>query len=231
VLFGVTLEMKETTMLWKCAFSIGIVLMAAVAPLHAQSNFTAAAGGGITTPLNPTGAYAGLSGNFVSGAGYSINRNNAIVGEFMWAGLPPNRLVLDPVRAPSGRVSLYSLTVNYRAGIERIHDSPFGLYVIGGGGWYYRYATVDKDYVVGPNVPCLPIYTWWGYACTAGGYVYSETVAYKGVSAGGFNAGAGFTIRLSDSDMKFFTESRYHYAYTERIPTTLLAITFGIRFN
>jgi hypothetical protein len=77
---------------------------------------------------------------------------------------------------------------------------------------------------------CLPIYTGWGYACDAG-YVYTEDLAYKGTSAPGLNAGVGFTVRLSDSNVKFFSESRYHYAFSENIPTTLLTTAFGFRIN
>jgi hypothetical protein len=49
----------------------------------------------------------------------------------------------------------------------------------------------------------------------------NSTGAYAGLSEDCVGS-AGFTIRLSDSDTEFFTESRYHYAYTANIPTTLL---------
>ena len=39
-----------------------------------------------------------------------------------------------------------------------------------------------------PNTVCQATYTWWGYGCDAGGYVYTKTVAYKGASAPGVNA-------------------------------------------
>jgi hypothetical protein len=61
--------------------------------------------------------------------------------------------------------------------------------------------------------------------------VYSATVAYKGTSAAGLNAGAGFTIKLGAKGWKFYTESRYTYAWSNRIPTTLVPVTFGLRFN
>jgi hypothetical protein len=56
-------------------------------------------------------------------------------------------------------------------------------------------------------------------------------VAYKGTSAGGLNGGVGFTVRLSDKGWKFYTESRYHYAFHPRIPNTLVLVTFGIAYN
>ena len=205
---------------------------ALIAPLTAQDfgRFTTSIGGGLSTPLNPTAQYAGLSGNFAFTGGYKIDRKNAIVGEFLWSGLPANAFVLHPVSVPQGHISLYSLTVNYRHQMD-IHDSPFGFYVVGGGGWFYRYASLDKNYVVPPSTVCQPVYTWWGYGCDTGGYVYSQTVAYKGTSAGGLNVGAGFTIRLSDSNWRFFMESKYIYAWSPNVPTTLLPVTFGLRLN
>jgi hypothetical protein len=100
-----------------------------------------------------------------------------------------------------------------------------------GGGWYYRYATIDKNYAVPPLTACAPVYYWWGYSCDPNGYVYSQTVANKGASAGGLNGGLGFTISFADSGWKFYTEARYHYAFTNRIATTLIPITFGFRYN
>ncbi len=212
--------------------SLGLLGAAALMPLAAQdySKFAFNVGGGISTPLNPTGAYAGVSGNLVLGAGYNINKSNAIIGEFLDSGLPSNLSVLQPVKAPSSSISLYSLTVNYRHQFDRISGSPFGLYFMGGGGWYHRYITIDKNYTLPAAVPCLPYWSWYGYSCVDG-FVYPETVAKQGVSAGGFNTGIGFTIRLADTNLRFFTEARYHYAFSEHVPTTVVPVTFGIRYN
>ena len=59
----------------------------------------------------------------------------------------------------------------------------------------------------------------------------TETIASRGVSAGGVNAGAGFTLRLTDGGWKFYVESKYHYAWSPHIPTTLVPVTIGFRFN
>jgi hypothetical protein len=187
-------------------------------------------GGGPSTPLNPTGQFAGVSGNFDTGIGYNIDRKNSISGEFMWSGLPPNIFVVHPFSAPFGNINLYSLTANYRYHHDRIAGSRFGAYAIVGGGWYYRRTTVDRNFVVPPATPCLPIYSWWGYACDSG-TVFTETVASKGSSAGGLNGGAGFTITFGDSSWKFYMEGRYHYAWNSRFPTVLAPVTFGIRYN
>src|SRR6185295_506637 len=78
-----------------------LLAIASVVPLHAQEDaFTFNIGGGISTPLNPTGQYAGTSGNFVGGAGLKVSKHGAVLGEFMWSGLPPNLFVLHPVGSP-----------------------------------------------------------------------------------------------------------------------------------
>ena len=210
-----------------------VLSAACLAPLRAENwsklNFNI--GGGVTTPLNPTATLAGVSGNFDVGVGYNLNKKNSISAEFMWTGLPPNLFVIQPVRAPFGNVNLYSLTANYRYHHDHINNSAFGLYAIVGGGWYDRRASVDKNFLVPPQTVCQPIYFYWGYSCDTGGFVITETIAQKATNAGGVNGGVGFTIRFGDSGWKFYTESRYHYAWSPRLATTFIPVTFGIRFN
>jgi hypothetical protein len=214
----------------KVLISTILLSMAGLARLQAQNftKFNFNIGGGVTTPLNPTANYVGLSGNFDVGAGYNINKSNAIIGEFMWNGLPPNRFLQLP-GLPFGNINLYMITVNYRHQKERFGHSPFGVYAIVGGGWYYRHTSIDKNFIVPPDAACSPAFIWWGFDCSGG--IVTETIASRGNSAGGVNGGVGFTIRLSDTGWKFYTESRYHYAFNEFIPTTFIPVTFGFRFH
>ena len=217
-------------MIQKIVLSIFLLGAAVLTQLHAQdfSKLAFNIGGGMSTPLNPTGNYAGLGGNFAVGAGYNIDKKNTVFGEFQWNGLPPNTDFNIP-NPPFGSVNLYSLTANYRRHMDRLGGSPFGVYAIAGGGWYYRFASVDRTFFVTPGTPCLPLFFWWGFGCEA--QAVTETVASRGNSAGGVNAGGGFTIRLSDSGWKFYVESRYNYAWSNRIATTFVPVTFGFRFN
>jgi hypothetical protein len=61
--------------------------------------------------------------------------------------------------------------------------------------------------------------------------VESRTIASHGSSAGGVNAGVGFTIMIGHQGWKFFVESRYNYAWSNFVPTTLVPVSFGFRFN
>ena len=203
-------------------------------PLQAQDselqllNFNV--GGGLTVPLNPTGRYLGVNGNAGSGVGANFNKHNSIEGDFMWSGLSPALNLVQAIDRPTGSVNLFSVTGNYRFHIDSLAESPFGIYVIGGGGWYYRHTDINKNYVVPPLAVCQPIYNWWGFACDSGGFVQT-TIASHGTSAGGVDVGAGFTIKLPSPGWKFFVESRYTYAWSNFIPTTLVPVTFGFRFN
>jgi hypothetical protein len=211
-------------------FPILLLSAAGLTRLHAEdfTKFNFNIGGGMTTPLNPTANYVGLSGNFDVGAGYNLSKKSSIIGEFMWNGLPPNTIIHIP-DAPFGSMNLYSIITNYRFHVDKLGHTPFGVYAIAGGGWYYRFASVDKTFAVLPGTPCLPIYAWWGFGCEAS--TVTETLASKGNSTGGVDAGVGFTVRLSDTGWKFYVESRYNYAWTNVIPTTFVPVTFGFRFH
>jgi hypothetical protein len=211
---------------------VASLLATAAVPASAAnySKFAFNFGGGVSNPLNPTAQYAGTSGSVAGGVGYDFDNHNSVIGEFMWAGMPSSISTPHPADGPLGRVNLYTFTANYRYKVDKLRGSHFGVYAIGGGGWYYRYTSLNRSYIVPPNTVCQPIFTWWGFACDPNGFVDTSATFYKFHSAGGLNAGAGLTIRLGDSDWKFYTESRYHYAFG-RIPTTLVLVTFGLRFN
>lgn len=219
--------------MFKHLFLSTIVLSAAgLMPMYGADfdKFNFNIGGGVTTPLNPTANYVGLSGNFAVGAGYNVNKHNSIIGEFQWNGLPPNQVIQLP-GLPFGNINLYSITANYRAHTDRIGHSPFGVYMIAGGGWYYRHISIDRNYFVPGGTVCSPVFIWWGFGCETGSFIDTETIASKGNSAGGLNGGGGFTIRLSDTGWKFYVESRYNYAFSSRVATTFIPVTFGFRFH
>lgn len=215
---------------------IGLLGGALFFPLGAQEPdlqmFNFNVGGGLSVPLNPTARYFGVNGNATTGMGANFNKHNSIEGDFMWSGLSPSISLIHPIDRPTGSVNLFAVTGNYRFHIDSLADSAFGVYLIGGGGWYYRHTSINKNYIVPPLTVCQPIYNWWGFSCdSSGGFVQSVTIASHGTSAGGLDAGAGFTIKLPSPGWKFFVESRYNYAWSNFIPTTLIPVSFGFRFN
>jgi len=226
---------KERRMSRRISGLIRILATVVAFPLAAQHQefepLNVLVGGGLSVPLNPTGRYFGVSGNATAGMGVNFDKHNSIEGDFLWSGLSPNISLVHPINRPTGNVNLYTVTANYRFRVDSLAGSKFGFYVIGGGGWYYRHTDINKKYVVPPFTVCQPIYNWWGFACDDNGFVKSLTVASHGTSAGGLDVGAGFTIRLTQMGWKFFVESRYNYAWSRFIPTTLVPVSIGFRFN
>lgn len=210
----------------------------------ANSPFNFNIGGGFGVPLNPTARFAGLSGTFQLGAGPNLTEHSSLVGEFMWQGLPADRRALaqiigavcpptatptqtQPCPALSTSVNLYALTANY---MYRVSGHRYGFYVIGGGGWYYRHAEL-KNVTVVPGTVCEPAWDWYGYTCVDGLVQTSNVLATHGVSSGGVNGGAGITMNLGDSGIKFYMEARYHYSpQGGRISTQIVPVTFGFRW-
>jgi hypothetical protein len=187
-------------------------------------------GMGLTVPLNPTAQFVGSSVNVVVGAGYNITKHHSFVGQFMWAGLPPNKDVLRPIwivagsRDISGSSNLFTLTGNYR--YQRL-GRTFGVYLIGGGGMYYRRSSLSRRVVVGTGTVCGSSWDYFGYGCVNGLVSEDETLISKGSTVFGGNGGAGFTIRINKDGYRFYVEARYHYAPNKNIPTAFIPITLG----
>ena len=224
-------------MLKRTVLTICLIGVVCIIPIEAQSqeeegklNFSA--GGGLSVPLNPTANYAGVGGNFVGGGGYNIDQHNSIVGQFQWAGLPPSIFspalkAIAQINGFSSRVNLYSMTADYkyRSGFGK----TFGYYLIAGGGWYHRHASISKSTFIPTTTVCQPVWYWYGYTCS-NGFVSTVGVA-TGTSSFGGNGGVGLTIRVKDTGWKFFIESRYNYAATRFIATQVAPVTLGFEYQ
>jgi hypothetical protein len=223
---------------FRVAASLLTIFMAASA--HAQTTnypFNIHVGGGIGAPLSSTAKFVGISGTFQFGAGPNLSKHTSIVGEFMWQGLPPNQNALGPILNPliasgspnniTASANLYALTANY---MYHVDGRRYGVYVIGGGGWYYRHLALN-NVTVAPGTICQPVWNWWGYDCQNGFVSTQTTLATRGVSSGGVNAGGGITINLGQQGTKFYLEARYHYSpQGGRVSTQIVPVTFGLRW-
>ena len=213
--------------------AVSITLLCAVyGPLllAQDSKLNTNLGAGVTVPVNPTARLVGASANAVVGVGYNFSKHNSIIGQFMWAGLPPNndafraiRLVAQS-RGIDGHSTLFALTGNYRLGLE---GRVFGVYLIAGGGMYYRRSELSREVIVGNGIVCSPAWLWWGYTCASGLVSEDQTLFSVGSTALGANGGVGFTIKINKEGYKFYVESRYHYAPNKNISTQMIPITIG----
>src|SRR5262249_47794322 len=195
-----------------------------------ESKITTNLGGGVSTPLNPTAKVIGAGANVVAGVGYNFDQRHSLIGQFMWSGLPVNKDALRPIwvvansRDIGTSSNLFAVTANYRL---RLQGTTFGAYVVGGGGLYYRRATISREVPVGAGTVCLPSWRWLGYGCVSGIVSPDPTLVEAGSTAFGGNAGVGFTIRINEEGYKFYFESRYHYAPTKNISTQFISTTLG----
>jgi hypothetical protein len=183
--------------------------------------------------LNPLGRFTNGGWGVDSGIGYNFDRRNALIGEFMWNTLNPTSSVLQPIRVAlqspniNGSSNLFALTGNYRF---ELRGKRFGTYFIGGGGLYYRNASLSKPVPTGTSITCDPSWLWWGYNCTDGLVITNVTLVKSNSTAFGANGGVGFTIRVGEAPYRVYVESRYHYAPNRNVSTQLVAITVGIRY-
>jgi hypothetical protein len=112
----------------------------------------------------------------------------------------------------------------------QLEGKVFGTYLIAGGGMYYRDASLSQLVVVGESVSCTPAWLWWGFTCESGNVTSHQTLASSASTAPGGNVGIGFTVKIPDSQYKFYVESRFHYATNRGVATTIIPITVGVRF-
>jgi hypothetical protein len=184
-------------------------------------------GGGPGFPTGDISNFANVGGHFVVGGGANLTHRFGFNGEFMWHDLPPNSSIVALTGASQGSARLYSLTGNLL--VHSTRETRLGFYGIGGIGWYHRSWELTADTLV-PGAICLPSYAWWGVGCTNG--LVSSTVTLHAGSANGFgyNAGGGITFRIGESHVKVFTEVRYHHAFMHAVDTTVVPLTFGIRY-
>jgi hypothetical protein len=74
---------------------IGLVTVKLPIYVYSQDVYSdkvnASLGVGVTQPVSATGRFVGSNVNVVMGAGYNFDKHNSVIGEFMYANLPPTR--------------------------------------------------------------------------------------------------------------------------------------------
>jgi hypothetical protein len=207
--------------LLRVLFICGLLVQSAIAQRY---NFNI--GGGPGFPLSQTSDFANTSYNFVAGAGPNLSPHVKLVGEFMFHGLPVQQSVVKELGIPSAKGRLYSYTGNIMVGMG---NSKKSVYLIGGGGWYRRSLEAQKTVYQAGEV-CAPVVVWWNIQCVNGIFPTTVTIGSRSSDAGGFNVGGGLTYAIGSSRANLYTEVRYHRALTAKIDTTVLPLTFGVRW-
>lgn len=189
--------------------------------LAAQSRGSFYIGGGPTFPQARLNDYLDKGYNISVGAGVKANSVIELLGEFDFFGQGVESSVLRALTVPQGSSRVYSVTGNLKLNLI---PGPVNLYVIGGGGWYRR--TVEFTEPTTAVITVFdPFFGFFGNALVPANQVLGSTTR----DAGGFNAGAGLAFSVGGG-VKIYAESRWHRAYHSPVNTTLLPITFGLRF-
>lgn len=200
------------------------VIAASAAPAFAQPagwTIEFAAGG-----AGPTGDLSGrLSAGWDvnTGVGYQFAKWFAVMGEFNMSsmGIPPD--VLQASQAPDGYGHIFS--VNVEPQVRFPLAGRFSGFVEGGGGWMRRTVALTE-----PTVQTIDYFDpFYGDIPTqiATDQVLSSTTH----NAFGGNFGGGVAVPLASTGADLYVDVRYYYAPTTPRGTTMIPVTFGIRYT
>ena len=187
-----------------------------------EHHFTVNVGGGYTPVAGRIGHSLDNGFNVFFGAGYAFSSHFEANIEGGYNGFGLTRGLIDASGAPGGNAHVWSVTVDpkLRLGRERTVDP----YVVGGVGYYWRTINFTQPTVV----PITVFDPFFGFV--TGLAPATQTLSSFTEGGVGGNLGAGFDMKLGSRGMRFFTEARYHYADTGRMPTRMVPITVGIRW-
>lgn len=209
-----------------------------VTAASAQTNFSRLnfdAGGGFGIGRGDVANFTGTSYNGVVGGGLNLSRRVGVNAEYMFYNLAFKDSVIQQQALPGAKGHLQSVTVN---GVYTYDlNSRWGVYGMGGFGWYQRSVSARSEVLTGGfTTPCQPAWIWWGITCVTAPSGVSfvsptQTLSSRTLDAAGFNFGGGITYRLPWAHhAKFYAEGRYHRAYTSDVETIVFPITVGLRW-
>jgi hypothetical protein len=201
-----------------------VAAFAGVAAAQDWSKFAFNVGGGFTKPVVHTDGRANTGFNITAGAGYKFAPQFGISAEFGYNHLDLSDRILTAAGVPGGNAHIYSVTL--QPNVHFNAKGRFGAYLTGGGGFYRR--TID---FTAPTVDTTTLFDPFY------GVFYPVAVPSTAILAsytqnkGGLNIGGGVELRVKgDSNAKIYAEARYHYIYTSPVRTTILPVTFGLRW-
>jgi hypothetical protein len=190
------------------SLSIDLVLVGLAcvlaAPVKAQTEkgFTVSSGAGYSPLVGDISKRLNNGWNFTVDGGYNFTSHFSTTLEYMYNGYGVSRRVLNEAQVPDGNAHLWAITVNpkFRLGTR---DGSFTPYVVGGVGYYRRTVEFTRPVTV-PAFIFAPFF----------GVFYNTFVSVNQVlgdiTRGGVggSAGGGFEVKLGDSGVKLFTETR-----------------------
>ena len=182
-------------------------------------------GGGVSPVVGQASTRLDTGWHFDAGAGVKLSPAVEATLDYRYHGFGVTNLVLNEFQAPNAHAHLWSLTVDPKVRIPI--NAAVKPYVVGGVGYYRRTVelttpTVTEGLVFDPFFDAF-------FSVPFAAEQVLGTIRRSGI---GGSLGAGFEVKVGsgDSTSKFYTEARYEYADTGRIPTRMVPVTFGFRW-
>jgi len=203
----------------------GLFSLTLAASLTAQNNrFIWQVGGGFTEPVGMSNRRLDRGFNVTGGAGVNLSSHVGLMGEFGFNRLGVASSVLSAAGIPAGSTRIYSITAN-----PVVRFNPEGradFYITGGGGYYRRTVEFTE-----PSVAVVTAFDPFFGVFFPVAIPVDTVIGSFSQNKGGLNIGGGFSVRVKgDSNTKIFAETKYHYLFTDPSGTSVMPITFGVRW-
>ncbi|MFL5346401.1 MAG: outer membrane beta-barrel protein [Hyalangium sp.] len=188
-------------------------------------------GGGLSIPFSDAGDRFQTGGSFQLGGTYYFMGRLGLQAEYLYSGYGIKSNLLDISGVQGNHVMQYGdLNVIYKI----VQPRPFGIYVVGGPGIYYRRVQITE--VLGTTV--APYCDPWLFYCYGAPVTVTDVLGSRSRTDFGLNAGLGVSLQLAGGPMSLYAEARYHYIFSGDIDTPdgpkkatgqYLPIVFGFR--
>jgi opacity protein-like surface antigen len=207
--------------------TVAAVLCCATATSFAQlpDRLTFHLGGGVSPVVGQASRRLDTGWHFDAGAGVKLTPTVETTLDYRYHGFGVTDLVLNEFQVPNAHARLWSLTVDPKVQIPI--NSKVKPYVIGGVGYYRRSVELTA-----PTIAQGLVFDPFFDAFFSVPFAAEQVLGTMRRSGIGGSLGGGFEVKVGsgDSTAKFFSEARYEYADTGRIPTRMVPVTFGIRW-
>jgi Outer membrane protein beta-barrel domain len=200
-----------------CAFA---GLSAAQMDFH---HLTFNVGGGFTAVTQGISNRLDHGGNVQGSVGVNITPHIGLQGTFMFNGLGITRSALNTAGEPDGSARVYTFTVDPKISVWS--GERASLYVLGGGGWMRRTVEFTRPTLAETTV-FDPWFGYFGSALVPANQVLGSFTQDTGV----WDVGTGFNFPLPRTSVKLYLEARYFDGMTDGRHTTIVPVTFGLRW-
>ena len=223
-MFAQLLSFRSGKFLANSLVVITMLVMSTLASAQGERPWSVNLGGGFTPLVGRISNRLDNGWNAKVGGEFNVTRHFSIGPRFSWNGLGVSRGVLNEARVPGGDSHVWSMTLDPRIRLAPFHH--VNPYLVGSVGYYRRVLEFTQPTLVSVLI-VDPFFGFFPSVVPANQVLRRMTNNSAGGGGGlGFDFGLGHRM----SNARFYTEARYEYAGTGRVPTRMIPLTFGIRF-